>query len=156
MSSTPASTSKAADDRRLKRHVGTVGLLFTAVGSIIGSGWLFGALAASEQAGPASILSWLFGAIMITFIGLSYAELGTMFPVSGGVVRFPHFAFGSFASYTSGWITWLGAASTYYTIDPREQLVMLLMMQHLPQGLPGDPPKLHLKFYNLVYQSLID
>ena len=112
MSSTPASTSKAADDRRLKRHVGTVGLLFTAVGSIIGSGWLFGALAASEQAGPASILSWLFGAIMITFIGLSYAELGTMFPVSGGVVRFPHFAFGSFASYTSGWITWLGAAST--------------------------------------------
>ena len=112
MSSTPVSTPKAADDRRLKRHVGTVGLLFTAVGSIIGSGWLFGALAASEQAGPASILSWLFGAIMITFIGLSYAELGTMFPVSGGVVRFPHFAFGSFASYTSGWITWLGAAST--------------------------------------------
>lgn len=112
MPDTPVSTIAAADDRRLKRHVGMVGLLFTAVGSIIGSGWLFGALAASEQAGPASVLSWLFGAIMITFIGLTYAELGTMFPVSGGVVRFPHFAFGSFASYTSGWITWLGAAST--------------------------------------------
>lgn len=35
-----------------------------------------------------------------------------MFPVSGGVIRFPHFAFGSFASYTLGWITWLAAAST--------------------------------------------
>ena len=57
---------------------------------------------------------------------------------------------------SAGQFGWLGAASTYYTIDPREQLVMLLMMQHLPQGLPGDPPKLHLKFYNLVYQSLID
>lgn len=89
-----------------------VGLLFTAVGSIIGSGWLFGALNAAEQAGPASVLSWLIGAIMIAFIGLVYAELGTMFPVSGGVVRFPHFAFGSFASYTTGWITWLAAAST--------------------------------------------
>mgnify|MGYP000163889249 FL=1 len=89
-----------------------VGLLFTAVGSIIGSGWLFGALNAAEQAGPASIISWLIGAIMILFIGLTYAELGTMFPLSGGVVRFPHFAFGSFASYTTGWVTWLAAAST--------------------------------------------
>jgi amino acid transporter len=32
---------------------------------------------------------------MIILIGLCYAELGTIFPVSGGVVRFPHFAFGS-------------------------------------------------------------
>ena len=48
---------------------------------------------------------------MIMLIGLTFAELGTMFPVSGGVVRFPHFAFGSFASFTMGWITWLAAAS---------------------------------------------
>ena len=109
---TPTTLATGGDDKRLKRHVGLVGLLFTAVGSIIGSGWLFGALNAAEQAGPASIISWLIGAIMILFIGLTYAELGTMFPLSGGVVRFPHFAFGSFASYTTGWVTWLAAAST--------------------------------------------
>ena len=34
-----------------------------------------------------------------------------MFPVSGGVVRFPHYAFGGFAAITSGWISWLAAAS---------------------------------------------
>jgi amino acid transporter len=28
------------------------------------------------------------------------------------VVPFPHYAFGSFASYTLGWITWLAVAST--------------------------------------------
>lgn len=100
------------DDRRLRRDIGIIGLLFTAVGSIIGSGWLFGALNAAEIAGPASILAWAIGGVMIIFIGLCYAELGTMFPVSGGVVRFPHFAFGSFASYTLGWITWLAVAST--------------------------------------------
>jgi amino acid transporter len=94
-----------------QRHVGPIGLLFVAVGSIIGSGWLFGALFAAEQAGPAAILSWVFGAIMILFIGLTYAELGTMFPVSGGVARYPHFAWGSFASYTNGWITWIAVAS---------------------------------------------
>jgi amino acid transporter len=103
---------KAADDQRLKREIGTVGLLFTAVGSIIGSGWLFGALSAAQIAGPASIIAWAIGGVMIILIGLCYAELGTMFPVSGGVVRFPHYAFGSFASYTLGWITWLAVAST--------------------------------------------
>jgi amino acid transporter len=111
----------AGDDHRLKRHIGTVGLLFTAVGSIIGSGWLFGAMNAAQQAGPASILSWLVGAVMILFIGLTYAELGTMFPVSGGVVRFPHFAFGSFASYTSGWITWIATVA----VPPLEVLAVL-------------------------------
>ncbi|HEX7339931.1 MAG TPA: APC family permease [Rhodanobacteraceae bacterium] len=110
--STNANAATATHDNRLKRHIGMVGLLFASVGSIIGSGWLFGALAAAEQAGPASIVSWLVGAVMILFIGLVYAELGTMFPLSGGVVRFPHFAFGSFASFTSGWITWLAAVST--------------------------------------------
>ena len=82
----------------LHRHMGRTALLFAGVGSIIGSGWLFGALNAAEIAGPAAIISWVLGGIMIMLIGLTYAELGTMFPVSGGVVRFPHFAFGSFAS----------------------------------------------------------
>ena len=103
---------KHSDDSRLRRDLGIIGLLFAAVGSIIGSGWLFGALNAAEEAGPASVIAWGIGGIMIVFIGLSYAELGTMFPVSGGVVRFPHFAFGSFTSYTFGWITWIAAAST--------------------------------------------
>jgi amino acid transporter len=48
---------------------------------------------------------------MILLVGLTYAELGAMFPVSGGVVRYPQFAFGGFASYVMGWITWLAAAS---------------------------------------------
>jgi CubicO group peptidase (beta-lactamase class C family) len=57
---------------------------------------------------------------------------------------------------SAGQFGWSGAASTYYTIDPKEQLVALLLMQHLPQGLSRDPPKLGATFYNLVYQSLID
>ncbi len=95
----------------LQRHLSRTGLLFAAVGSIIGSGWLFGALEASTIAGPAAIFSWALGGLMIMLIGLTFAELGTMFPVSGGVVRFPHYAFGSFASFVMGWITWLAAAS---------------------------------------------
>ena len=99
------------DNSRMRRDIGTIGLLFTGIGSVIGSGWLFGALNAAEIAGPASLLSWTIGGIMIVFIGLCYAEIGVMFPHSGGVVRYPQYAFGSFASFKTGWITWLAAAS---------------------------------------------
>jgi amino acid transporter len=100
-----------SDHTGMRRDIGVIGLLFAAVGSIIGSGWLFGALTATQIAGPAAIFSWLIGAVLIILIGLVFAELGTMFPVSGGVVRFPHLAFGSFASYSMGWITWVAAAT---------------------------------------------
>jgi CubicO group peptidase (beta-lactamase class C family) len=49
---------------------------------------------------------------------------------------------------------WSGAAATWFTIDPHEQLVAILMMQHLPRGLPHDPPRLGRPFNNLVYQAL--
>jgi amino acid transporter len=95
----------------MKRDVGVIGLLFAGVGSIIGSGWLFGALQASQIAGPAAIISWVIGAVAILLIALVYAELGTMFPITGGVIRFPHLSFGSFASFTMGWINWIAAAA---------------------------------------------
>jgi amino acid transporter len=110
--STDTAARDAAQEPQLKRHVGVIGLLFASVGSIIGSGWLFGALDASVAAGPAAIISWALGGMMIMLIALTYAELGTMFPLSGGVVRYPHLAFGTFASYTSGWITWVAVGTT--------------------------------------------
>ena len=100
------------NEPNLKRHIGVIGLLFASVGSIIGSGWLFGALNASITAGPAAVISWALGGIMILLIALVYAELGVMLPLSGGVVRYPHMSFGSFASYTTGWITWVAVATT--------------------------------------------
>ncbi len=130
----------ASKDGHFVRDMGVVGLLFASVGSIIGSGWLFGAMSAAEKAGPGSVFAWLIGGVMIILIGLCYAELGAMFPVSGGVVRFPHFSFGSLASYTLGWVTWLAAVAT----GPIEVLAALQYannylpwLQHLdPTGSP--------------------
>ncbi|MGH3367229.1 MAG: APC family permease [Nocardioidaceae bacterium] len=98
-------------DTGLRRDVGKLSLLFTGVGAIIGSGWLFGALYASQIAGPASVISWVVGGVIVMIIGIVYAELSTMFPVAGGIIRFPQYAFGSLASYSSGWISWLAAAA---------------------------------------------
>src|SRR6266702_3883640 len=48
-------------ERQLRRDVGLVGLMFTSLGSIIGSGWLFGSLYAAQQAGPSPLISWVIG-----------------------------------------------------------------------------------------------
>lgn len=55
-----------------------------------------------------------------------------------------------------GQFGWSGAAATWFTIDPKEGLVAILMMQHLPRGKPSDPPRLNRPFNNLVYQALVD
>ena len=94
---------------QLKRQVGFYGLMFVSLGSIIGSGWLLGALSATQTAGPAAILSWILAAAMLTVIALVYAELGAAYPVAGGTGRFPYFSHGPLAGFTAGWASWLQA-----------------------------------------------
>ncbi|HEX4008508.1 MAG TPA: APC family permease [Solirubrobacteraceae bacterium] len=95
----------------LDRGVGFLGLLWASETSIIGSGWLFGAFGAAVLAGPSALLGWVLGSIIILVLALVHAELGGLFPVSGGTSRFPHYAFGSFAGATFGWASYLQAAS---------------------------------------------
>src|SRR6202142_4228901 len=95
----------------LERGVGFLGLLWASETSIIGSGWLFGAFGAAVLAGPSAILGWVLGSVIIMVLALVHAELGGLFPVSGGTSRFPHYAFGSFAGATFGWASYLQAAS---------------------------------------------
>lgn len=51
-----------------------------------------------------------------------------------------------------GQFGWSGAGTTYYTIDPVEDLVAILLVQHIPQ----DPHKVSGRFYNLVFGALED
>src|SRR4051794_37155669 len=95
----------------LKREIGLISLLWASVGSIIGSGWLFGAQKGLLTAGPAVVISWVIGGVAILVLALVHAELGAMYPVSGGSARFPHYAFGGAAGASFGWFAWLQAAT---------------------------------------------
>ena len=55
-----------------------------------------------------------------------------------------------------GQFGWSGAAATWFFIDRQEQLISILMMQHLPRHLPADPPRLGRPFNALVYQALVN
>lgn len=97
--------------RNLHRDIGTFALTMTGLGSIIGSGWLFGAWKAAKVAGPAAIFAWLLGMGVIMLIGLVYAELGAMFPESGGMVRYAQYSHGSLVGYIAGWANWIAIVS---------------------------------------------
>lgn len=106
---------------KLNRSIGTVGLLFSAVGGIVGSGWLLGPLFAAKIAGPAAIISWIIGGILMMIIALTYAELSSMLPLPGGTVRFLHFSHGTLASFTVGWLGWLASAA----VPPIETMALV-------------------------------
>jgi amino acid transporter len=110
----------------LRREIGFIGLLWASGGSIIGSGWLFGAQGALAAAGPAAIISWVIGAVAIMLLALVHAELGAMFPVAGGTGRFPHYAFGGAVGASFGWFSWLQAA----TVAPIEVMAVIQYGQH--------------------------
>ncbi|MET7737552.1 APC family permease [Streptomyces sp. NPDC005402] len=116
-----APATKGTPGGGLRRDVGLIGLMWASVGSIIGSGWLYGAEKAVVTAGPAAIISWIIGAVAIVLLALVHAELGGMFPVAGGTARYPHYAFGGLAGMSFGWFSWLQAA----TVAPIEVEAMI-------------------------------
>src|SRR4051812_4001912 len=118
----PLVASPERAGRSLRRDIGLLGLLFASLGSIIGAGWLFGALYASSLAGPAAVISWVLGGGVVMLLALTHAELGGMYPVAGGSARFPRYAFGNLIGFTSGWIAFLGAV----TVGPIMVEAMLL------------------------------
>ena len=105
----------------LKRDISTIGLLFTSLSCMIGSGWLFGAFYTAKIAGPASILSWLIGGAMILVIALVFAELSAMVPLAGGIARFTQFSHGTWVSFTVTWLSWLSSVA----VAPTEVLAIL-------------------------------
>jgi amino acid transporter len=111
LGATASQPSARLDADGLERGLGFFGLLWASETSIIGSGWLFGALGAGIIAGPSAIFGWVLASIIVAILALIHAELGGLFPVTGGTSRFPHYAFGSFAGATFGWASYLQAAS---------------------------------------------
>ena len=85
--------------------------MLTGLGSIIGSGWLFGAWRAAGIAGPGAVWAWVLGAAIILTVALTYSELGAMFPESGGMVRYGLYSHGSLVGFIAAWSNWIAIVS---------------------------------------------
>src|SRR6201994_1535195 len=103
-------------DVGLKRELGLIGATWASETSIIGSGWLFAPLFAAVAIGGGAVVDWVVAGVVVIVLALAHAELGAMYPVSGGTARFPHFAFGSVAGIGFGFFSYMQAV----TIAPIE------------------------------------
>lgn len=102
---TTASPQRAAADAQLVRGIGLSGAILFVIGSVIGSG-IFLTTGTMIQELPSTTLvlsAWTAGGLLAMAGGLTYAEMGSMFPRSGGLYVFLSEAYGPVWGFLFGW-----------------------------------------------------
>lgn len=103
-----ANETPAQPDRwgeRLPRKIGTLSAVAVLVGSTIGSGiFRSPAVIASDLDRMAPfVLAWVLGGLVALAGALTFAELGGMFPRTGGIYVYIREAFGKLPAFLFGW-----------------------------------------------------
>jgi len=96
--------------RDLARTLDQKDLVLVVIGTVIGSGiWLVpGAVLKSSSGDPGlALVVWLVGGIFSLLGALTFAELGAMYPDSGGSYTYVREAFGPLPAFLLGWTLFL-------------------------------------------------
>ena len=88
----------------LAKSRGLLSIVALGVGDIIGAGiFVLTGTAAAQFAGPSVMLSFALGGIVCGLIGLCYAELSAMLPVSGSTYSYTYATLGELVAWIIGW-----------------------------------------------------
>ncbi|MEO6213123.1 MAG: amino acid permease [Vicinamibacterales bacterium] len=100
---------QAAPDEGLIRAIGLGSAILLVVGSVIGSGIFLttGGMASLIPSASLLLAAWVLGGVLSIAGGLTYAEMGAMFPRSGGVYVFLKEAYGPLPAFLYGWASLL-------------------------------------------------
>jgi amino acid transporter len=92
-----------------QRTIGIWGATGTGVGAIVGGGVLALAGVAFATAGPSAILAFGLNAVIATLTALTFAELSSAFPQSGGTYTFAKKVLSVEAAFAVGWVVWFAS-----------------------------------------------
>jgi APA family basic amino acid/polyamine antiporter len=93
-----------AERPTLRRVLGPLNLTALGIGSVIGTGiFVLTGTAASQNAGPALVLSMIIAAVACALAGLCYAELASMIPVAGSAYTYAYASSGELVAWIIGW-----------------------------------------------------
>jgi len=98
------------------RHLSLFATTALGVGAMMDGGILALAGVAFASAGPGALAAFALNAVIVILTALSYAELSTAFPQSGGIYVFAKRVLSVSAAFSVGWIFWFAsivAASLY-------------------------------------------
>jgi APA family basic amino acid/polyamine antiporter len=91
-------------EKGLKRSMGLVGLTAFGIAAIIGAGiFVLTGVAASTEAGPGIVLSFVAAGVVSTLAALCYAELASTVPISGSAYTYAYAVLGEFIAWIIGW-----------------------------------------------------
>jgi amino acid transporter len=93
-------------DREPTAELGLLDATMIGMGAMIGAGIFVLTGLATQISGPAAILVFVLNGVVTAFTGLSYAELASAIPKSGGGYAFVREVFDDLASFVMGWMLW--------------------------------------------------
>lgn len=83
-------------------------LTMMALGTVIGGSFFLGSAVAIHAAGPAILISYILGGILVYFILFALSEMTVANPDSGSFRTFAAEVFGKGAGFVVGWVYWTG------------------------------------------------
>ena len=101
----------------LKRALNLFEVTFYGIGVILGAGIYVLIGKAAGLSGNMVWAAFAIGAFIAAFTGLSYAELGSMFPKSGGEYVFAEKAFNKRIAFLVGWLITAGGVVAAATVS---------------------------------------
>jgi basic amino acid/polyamine antiporter, APA family len=121
---------------QLKKDIGLLAGVSILTGIMIGSGiFFFGTVVfglASNSLGL-SLLAWLLGGLVTLVSALSYAELGTLFPNTGGYYVYLRKAYGKPIAFLSGWMNFfLSSSGSITTLAFLFSYIFVVFVLQLP------------------------
>ena len=121
---------QTATSATLGRRLGLLGATGVGIGAIVGGGILVLAGTALAMAGPAALLAFAFNGVVALMTALSFAEMASKFPESGGTYTFAKKVFSIEAAFLIGWVVWFAsiAAAALYALGFSHFL--LIMVEH--------------------------
>ncbi len=101
-----------------QRHLGLFDATGIGVGAIVGGGILALAGTALVATGPGAWLAFALNGVIAIITALSFAELSTAFPQSGGTYLFAKRVLSVGAAFSVGWVVWFASvvAAALYAI----------------------------------------
>ena len=129
------------DTGRQGRHLGLRAATGVGVGAIVGGGILVLAGAAFRETGPSAILAFALNGFVAVLTALSFAEMSSMFPESGGAYTFAKKVLTVRAAFGVGWVLWFAyiVAGVLYALGFAEYGLLALaeLLQETPMGEPA-------------------